>query len=135
MSTKINYAAYDGIHRSELPAAIIFTVIYVPPLLISILLAFRKKTSVYRALVLFSLSKSDCYQLVLVDIELLLARLVSFALRSALAGNTSAAENENVLIAEQVIYSVGFAGLIYSAYTLIIDRCVSRCLTPLPSRS
>ncbi|THG94503.1 hypothetical protein EW026_g6984 [Hermanssonia centrifuga] len=105
MSTKINYAAYDGIHRSELPAAIIFTVIYVPPLLISILLAFRKKTSVYRALVLFSLT-----------------RLVSFALRSALAGNTSAAENENVLIAEQVIYSVGFAGLIYSAYTLIIDR-------------
>ncbi|THG94507.1 hypothetical protein EW026_g6982 [Hermanssonia centrifuga] len=105
MSTKINYAVFDGIHRSELPAAIIFTVIYVPPLLISILLAFRKKTSVYRSLVLFSLT-----------------RLVSFALRSALAGNTSAAENESILIAEQVIYSVGFAGLIYSAYTLIIDR-------------
>ncbi|PSR77935.1 hypothetical protein PHLCEN_2v7635 [Hermanssonia centrifuga] len=123
MSTKINYAVFDGIHRSELPAAIIFTVIYVPPLLISILLAFRKKTSVYRSLVLFSLSKSGYMTVVFAGSNLLLlARLVSFALRSALAGNTSAAENESVLIAEQVIYSVGFAGLIYSAYTLIIDR-------------
>ncbi len=134
MSTKINYAVFDGIHRSELPAAIIFTVIYVPPLLISILLAFRKKTSVYRSLVLFSLSKSGCMTVVFAGSNLLLlARLVSFALRSALAGNTSAAENESVLIAEQVIYSVGFAGLIYSAYTLIIDRCVTRFLTPFRS--
>ncbi len=131
MSTKINYAAFAGIHASEFPAAIIFTVIYVPPLLIFILLAFRKKTSVYRSLVLFSLSESDCMTFVLAGSDtLLLARLVSFALRSALAGNKSAAENESVLIAEQVIYNVGFAGLIYSAYILIIDRCVSCFLRP-----
>jgi len=48
--------------------------------------------------------------------------MVAFTLRAVLAGSTSAAHNENLLIAEQVVYSVSFFGVLYSAYTLVLDR-------------
>ena len=49
-------------------------------------------------------------------------RIVAFSMRAALAANESAAKNLNVVIAEMVIYNVGFFGLLYSSYTLVLDR-------------
>jgi hypothetical protein len=51
-----------------------------------------------------------------------IVRVTAFTLRAVLAGKESAGENLNLLIATQVLYSVGFFGLIYSAYTLVLDR-------------
>ena len=53
-----------------------------------------------------------------------LVRATAFALRAVLAGSSTAGTNLNLYIAQQVIYSVGFFGLLYSAYTLVLDRCV-----------
>lgn len=39
-----------------------------------------------------------------------------------MAGVNSAGENLNLLIADQVLFGVGFFGLLYSAYTLVLDR-------------
>lgn len=63
-------------------------------------------------------------------------RVTAFALRSALAGSNAAATNESTLIAFEVIYSTGFFGLLYSAYTLVLERCVPSnfCVPSQPSR-
>lgn len=53
-SSAINYARFEGIHHSELPAAIIFAVLYFPCIFLFLALAIRQRTSVWRALVLFS---------------------------------------------------------------------------------
>jgi hypothetical protein len=49
-------------------------------------------------------------------------RVVSFTLRAILAGSASAAGTLNLLVAEQVIYGIGFLGVVYSVYTLVLDR-------------
>ena len=51
-----------------------------------------------------------------------IVRIVAFVLRAILAGSDSAGRNLNLLVAEQIIYSTGFFGLLYSAYTLVLDR-------------
>ena len=51
--------------------------------------------------------------------------MVSFTLRAILAGSESAGENLDLLVAEQIIYNTGFFGLLYSAYTLVLDRYVA----------
>ena len=51
-------------------------------------------------------------------------RATAFTMRAVLAGSSTAGTNLNVYIAEQVIYSIGFFGLLYSAYTLVLDRYV-----------
>ena len=49
-------------------------------------------------------------------------RVVSFAMRAALAKRESAGENFNLVLAQQIIYGVGFFGILYSAYTMVLDR-------------
>ena len=51
-------------------------------------------------------------------------RIAAFTIRAVLAGLDSAGENFSLLIADQVLTSVGFFGLLYSAYTLVLDRYV-----------
>ncbi|KAH9915888.1 uncharacterized protein B0H18DRAFT_1124569 [Fomitopsis serialis] len=101
--SSINYAKAYGIE--SLAGAIIFTIIYAPLLAFYIFQGIRRRTRVYVVLCLFCLM-----------------RVVSFALRSALAGSTAAATNENVLIAYEVLYNIGFFGVLYSAYTLVLER-------------
>ena len=43
-------------------------------------------------------------------------------MRAILAGSEKAGENLDLLVAQQIIYSTGFFGLLYSAYTLVLDR-------------
>ncbi|KDQ62822.1 hypothetical protein JAAARDRAFT_30735 [Jaapia argillacea MUCL 33604] len=106
----INYASYSGIH--SVAAAVIFAVVYAPLLVFYILQSIRRPTYVFIVLSLFCA-----------------LRVTAFIMRAILAGSTGAGENLNLIIAEQVIYSTGFFGLLYSAYTLVLDR---ELLNPRP---
>ncbi|KZT03950.1 uncharacterized protein LAESUDRAFT_728655 [Laetiporus sulphureus 93-53] len=103
MSSDINYAHAEGIY--SVAGAVILTVVYAPLLAFYLFRSVTRPTYVHFVLALFCL-----------------VRVVAFALRAALAGNSAAAHNENVLIAEEIIYQVSFFGVLYSAYTLVLDR-------------
>ena len=51
-------------------------------------------------------------------------RVVSFAMRAVLANlkSESAGENFNLILAQQIIYGVGFFGILYSVYSMVPDR-------------
>jgi len=51
-----------------------------------------------------------------------LVRVVSFAMRAALAKSEFAGENFDLVLAQQIIYGVGFFGILYSAYIMVLDR-------------
>ena len=51
-----------------------------------------------------------------------LVRIAAFAVRAALATNEKAGENLNIYIAEQVLLSIGYFGLLFGAYDLVSDR-------------
>jgi len=99
----VNYAEAYGIH--SLAAAIIFLVIYTPFVPFYIWTSMKTRTFVYYMLTFFCV-----------------IRFIAFLLRSILAGSDSAASSLDLLIAEQVIYNVGFFGVLYSTYTLVLDR-------------
>jgi len=48
-------------------------------------------------------------------------RIAAFSIRAALAGIESAGQNLNLVIADEVLIGVGYFGLLYSAYTLVLD--------------
>ena len=50
-----------------------------------------------------------------------------------LSGSATAGTNLNLYVAESVIYGVGFFGLLYSAYTLVLDRYAAPAI-PLITR-
>ncbi|KAF9816785.1 hypothetical protein IEO21_03865 [Rhodonia placenta] len=99
----LNFAHAEGIY--SLAGAIIFAVAYLPLLLTFLYRSIRLPTFVHFILTLF------CS-----------VRTIAFILRAVLAGSYLAAQNKNLVIAEQVIYSVSFSGMLYSAYTLVLDR-------------
>ena len=49
-------------------------------------------------------------------------RVTAFVMRAVLAGSDTAGTNLGLCIGESVVYSVGFFGLLYSVYTLVLDR-------------
>lgn len=49
-------------------------------------------------------------------------RMVAFILRAVLSGSATAGTKLGLFVAQQVVYSIGFFGLLYSAYTLVLDR-------------
>jgi hypothetical protein len=102
MSTGINYAKAFGIE--SVAAARVFAVIYVPFFGWFARQSFRRPTYVYFVLTFFCT-----------------LRIIAFSMRAALADSESAGENLNLLIAEQIISGVGYFGLLYSAYTLVLD--------------
>lgn len=51
-------------------------------------------------------------------------------MRAALAGSNSVGTSLNIVVAQSVLYEVGFFGLLYSAYTLVLDRFVLRLRPP-----
>ncbi|CCM02951.1 uncharacterized protein FIBRA_05066 [Fibroporia radiculosa] len=101
--TSINYAHAAGIY--SIAGAVIFAIVYAPLLGLFFFKSIRQPTYVFIVLTFF------CF-----------VRIIAFILRAVLAGSSSAAHNEHVLIAEEVIYSVSFFGMLYSAYTLVLDR-------------
>jgi len=115
MSTSIpsnfNYAAAIGIY--SLPAAIVFTVLYVPFLGFFFLKSFTHPTYVHYVLTFFCI-----------------IRVAAFTIRSVLAGSEKAGETLGLVIADQILSSVGYFGLLYSAYTLVLDRTLLSDLRP-----
>jgi len=99
----VNYADAYGIH--SLAAAIIFLVIYTPFIPFYLWTSMKSRTFVYYVLTFFCV-----------------IRFVAFLMRAILAGSDSAGSNLDLLIAEQVIYNVGFFGILYSTYSLVLDR-------------
>ncbi|KAJ7243576.1 hypothetical protein B0H12DRAFT_1325768 [Mycena haematopus] len=100
-----DYASAFGIH--SVAAAAIFTAIYVPLGLWFVRQSIKNTTYVYIILTLF------CAM-----------RLTAFILRVVLASSTTQGSNENLFIADEVLFGVGFFALLYSAYSLVLDRDV-----------
>jgi hypothetical protein len=98
-----NYAKALLIH--SFPLAITFTLIYIPLLAIFIFKAVRNPTYVLWITAFF------CQ-----------VRVVAFAMRAALTKSESAGENFDLVLAQQIIYGVGFFGVLYSAYIMVLDR-------------
>jgi len=98
-----NYA--KAILINSFPLALIFTLIYIPLLGLFVFKAVRNSTYVLWITAFF------CQ-----------VRVVSFAMRAVLAKSESAGENFNLVLAQQIIYGVGFFGILYSAYTMVLDR-------------
>ncbi|KAJ7142769.1 hypothetical protein C8R44DRAFT_827588 [Mycena epipterygia] len=103
--TSIDYAAAFGIH--SVPAAAIFTAIYVPLGLWFIRQSIKNTTYVYIILTLF------CAM-----------RVTAFLLRAIMAHSSAQGSSLDLFIADQVLFGVGFFALLYSAYTLVLDRDV-----------
>ncbi|KAJ7672379.1 hypothetical protein DFH06DRAFT_91758 [Mycena polygramma] len=101
MST--NYAAAFGYH--SVAAAVIAALVYLPLFLWFVRQSIKNTTYVYISLTVFCLM-----------------RVAAFALRAILIKSTSLAENLNVFIADEVMFGVGFFALLYSAFTLVLDR-------------
>ncbi|KAJ7023474.1 hypothetical protein C8F04DRAFT_1271396 [Mycena alexandri] len=89
----------------SIPAAVILAIIYFPLFLWFIRQSIKNTTYVYISLTVFCLM-----------------RVVAFALRAILIASTSLGNNKNVLIAAEVMFGVGFFALLYSAFTLVLDR-------------
>ncbi|KAF9477939.1 hypothetical protein BDN70DRAFT_944910 [Pholiota conissans] len=101
-SQSVNYAKAFGFH-SEVAAAI-FAIIYVPFLGWFIRQSIVRPTYVHFILVLFCL-----------------IRLAAFVLRALLISVNSVGETLGALVADEILFSVGFFSLLYSSYTLVLD--------------
>ncbi|KAH7924096.1 hypothetical protein BV22DRAFT_1130132 [Leucogyrophana mollusca] len=98
-----NFAKENGI--DSVAGAVIFAIIYFPLLLFYIKQAIARPTYVFIVLSLFCA-----------------VRIAAFVLRALLAGVTSDGKNLTLFITFEILYNVGFFGLLYSAYTLVLDR-------------
>jgi len=99
----INYAHASGI--DSVAAAAIFAALY------AILLPYY----IWRA------TRNPTYVLIVLSLFCAI-RVTAFVMRAVLAGSDSAGTNLQLVIGETIVYSVGFFGLLYSTYTLILDR-------------
>ncbi|PPR04611.1 hypothetical protein CVT24_011739 [Panaeolus cyanescens] len=98
-----NYAKALGYNST--PAAIVFAIFYVPLVSFFAWKSLKHPTYFHLILVIFCT-----------------IRLIAFIIRAILSGNESAGESLGLLITDEVLFGVGFAGLLYSSYTLILDR-------------
>lgn len=112
MSSTETLAQMFGI--DSVAGAVIFAILYVPLLGFFLRQSFARPTYVFIALSLFSA-----------------IRIAAFSIRALMAHSTSAGNSKNVFIVYEILYNVGFFGLLYSAYTLVLDRGVMSD-APLP---
>ncbi|KAF7309270.1 hypothetical protein MIND_00297300 [Mycena indigotica] len=105
VATSINYAAFSGIHSTA--AAIVFAAVYAPLGLWFIRQSIKNTTYVYIVLTLFCIMRE-----------------AAFVLRAIMANSAGAGSNLSMFIADQVLFGVGFFALLYSAYSLVLDRHV-----------
>ena len=128
---QINYAKAFGIH--SVAAAAVFAALYAFLLPYYIFRAFRNPTYVLIILSLFCASMSFVlfYCTSRETERLFQVRVTAFSMRAVLAASDSAASNLKLVIGESIVYSVGFFGLLYSAYTLVLDRYATLHNEPL----
>lgn len=53
-------------------------------------------------------------------------------MRALLTKRETAGENFHFVLAQQIIYGIGFFGVLYSAYIMVIDRCDPYCIRGFP---
>ncbi|KAJ7119347.1 hypothetical protein C8R43DRAFT_86099 [Mycena crocata] len=99
----IDYAPMFGFSSVAAPA--IFSVLYLCVLLWFIRQFAKHRAPVYKTLVFFCL-----------------IRLAAFTIRALLADSTSLSTTLGWFIADEILFGVGFFALLYSAYTLVLDR-------------
>lgn len=99
----INYAKAIGIE--SFPLALIFCAIYVPLFIVFMTRWCKNVTYVLGAVALFSI-----------------IRVTAFGMRAALTKSESLSEHKNFVIAQSIIYSIGYFGVLSSAVNLVIDR-------------
>ena len=126
-STIINFARYSG--YESLAAAIVFTVLYSPLLLLFTKKVFSHPTYVHIVMALFCASTSrPCVWITesyWASFFLnLLVRVTAFIIRAVMIKVESAGENLGLLIGDQILFGIGYAGLLYSGYTLVLDLYV-----------
>ncbi|KAF8963815.1 hypothetical protein BDZ97DRAFT_976663 [Flammula alnicola] len=98
----INFAKALGFNSEA--AAVVFAILYAPLLGWYVRQSFVRPTFVHFVLVFFCI-----------------IRLAAFAIRAALISLDSAGQNINILIADEILFGVGYFSLLYSAYTLVLD--------------
>ncbi|KAH0830712.1 hypothetical protein J3R83DRAFT_2190 [Lanmaoa asiatica] len=99
----MDYASALGV--KSLPAAIVFAILYFP-----FFVYFFSKT-IARPVYIYIILTFFCS-----------VRVTAFILRALLSHVPSDADNLHVVLAYEIIYNIGFFGLLYSAYTLVTDR-------------
>ncbi|KAF8148540.1 hypothetical protein K438DRAFT_1832862 [Mycena galopus ATCC 62051] len=104
-SSSTDYAALFGIH--SVAAAAVFAVLFFVTGFWFVRQSIKNTTYVYIILTLF------CAM-----------RVTAYIIRAIMANSTSEGSNLNLFIADQVLFGVGFFALLYSAYTLVLDRNV-----------
>ncbi|KAG7447047.1 uncharacterized protein BT62DRAFT_948923 [Guyanagaster necrorhizus] len=109
--TVIDYAAAYG--YSSLVAAIIFAVAYVPLCAFFIVQCFRALTYVYIVLTVFCT-----------------IRVGAFVIRAIMIGSDTSGDSLDLLVTDQILFSIGFFGLLNAAYTLVLDRDLLRKTLP-----
>ncbi|KAJ3926277.1 MAG: hypothetical protein NXY57DRAFT_1029601 [Lentinula lateritia] len=98
-----NYAKSLG--WNSVAAAAVFAALYTPLALYFVAKIIQEKRKVLFTMTLFCT-----------------IRVAAFIMRAISAGVTSAGDNEGVFIATEVFFSVGFFGLLYATYSLVMDR-------------
>ncbi len=112
---------------SSTAAAIVFAVLYFPLLAYFIFQSFARPTYVHIVMVVFCSSESRIlsilFPVIFIAYTHLLysVRIAAFVLRAVLVSIESEGQKLGLLIADQILFGVGFFGLLYSAYTLVLD--------------
>lgn len=115
-----NYAKSLG--WNSVAAAAVFAALYTPLALYFVAKIIQEKRKVLFTMTLFCTSKFVTRSLRFVVLWSSV-RVAAFIMRAISAGVTSAGDNEGVFIATEVFFSVGFFGLLYATYSLVMDRC------------
>jgi len=100
-----NFAAAIDIHWQSLASAIVFTVLYVALLGFFSLKCFTHPSYVHYVLTFFCI-----------------IRVAAFTIRAIFAGSEAAGETLELYLAYVILSSVGYFSLLYSSYTLVLDR-------------
>ncbi|KAJ7572064.1 hypothetical protein C8J56DRAFT_77056 [Mycena floridula] len=112
MSTApIDYGKAFGF--KSVPAAAIFAVLYAPLAALFIFQAIKHRRYVFFIACMF------CQ-----------IRVAAFVIRAVMCASDSAGQNLSLFTADEVLFGVGFFGLLYSAYTLCLDRLEASDPTP-----
>ncbi|KAJ3573732.1 hypothetical protein NP233_g2239 [Leucocoprinus birnbaumii] len=99
----IDYGAIFGIH--SVAAAVIFIIIYAPLAIYYIWRVATRFNYVFIFLTVFCV-----------------VRVAAFAIRAAIAGSDTAGTKLGLVIADQILFGMGFSGLLFSTYSLQNDR-------------
>jgi hypothetical protein len=122
MSSSLNYAPYLGIQ--SVASAVLFAVLYAILLPVYVFRTVQNRTAMNIALVIFCAStcSRSCEPELLLTADLAV-RVASYSMRAAIAGSSTAGSNLGLIIGYDVLAGVGYVSLLFSAYTLIVDRC------------